>query len=86
MRGLLEELERLATRLGVFSELVERSRGGLKSTYDVTSCRCGSSNRIARVYDERLGDPRAAIEAYRRILGVDEENARRSSRSRPCTR
>ena len=67
------ELERIATMLGGFGDLVADLDKALAATYDVAT-QVAILERIASIQDERLGDPRAAIVAYRRILEIDESN------------
>jgi len=73
-RELRSELERLATMLGAFGDLVADLEKALGATFEI-STQVEILERIATIQDERLGDPRAAIVAYRRILEADESNA-----------
>lgn len=73
-RELRGELERIATMLGSFGDLVADLEKALAATYDVAT-QIEILERVATIQDSRLGDPRAAIVAYRRILEADESNA-----------
>lgn len=73
-KELRSELERIATMLGAFAELVVDLEKAREASFDVPT-QVEILERVATIQDERLGDPRAAIVAYRRILEADESNA-----------
>lgn len=64
------ELERLAELLGAWDELAESYEHGIESTTDELVKRelLGS---LAKVYDERLDDPRSALVTYSRLSKLD---------------
>jgi tetratricopeptide (TPR) repeat protein len=68
------ELERLAREQGLWAELVEVYQGvlGKRPEKDIER---NVNLRVARVYDEELGDPQHAEEAYLRVLGLDAKDA-----------
>lgn len=68
------EVDRLAAMLEAWNELVAAYEQAIAASTDpvTTSSLLGT---IARVHDEKRGDPRAAIETYERLLGHDAEDA-----------
>lgn len=68
------EVDRLAALLGAYDALVEAYENAIKASTDpvVTT---SLLNTIARVHDEKRGDPRAAIETYERLLAHDPDDA-----------
>jgi tetratricopeptide (TPR) repeat protein len=68
------EVDRLAAALGAWDAVVEAYEKAIKATSDA-SVITSLLNTIARVHDEKRGDPRAAIETYERLLGHDEGDA-----------
>lgn len=70
---ILIGLQRLAEGRGVWESFVNALEAGLKSTYD-TNRQAELLRLIARTHDRRLGDPRAAIDGFKRLLEVDERD------------
>lgn len=68
------EVDRLAGQLGAYDPLVAAYEAAIKASTDpvVTT---SLLNTIARVHDEKRGDPRAAIETYERLLAHDADDA-----------
>ncbi|MFO0680476.1 MAG: tetratricopeptide repeat protein [Sandaracinus sp.] len=68
------QVDRLAGVLGTYDLLVEAYEAAIKASTDpvVTS---SLLNTIARVHDEKRGDPRAAIVTYERLIAHDAEDA-----------
>jgi tetratricopeptide (TPR) repeat protein len=70
---LRSEVDRLAARLGAWDDLVAVYEQALASTMDpAVVARLLAT--IARVHDEKRGDPRGAIDAYERLATVDESD------------
>jgi tetratricopeptide (TPR) repeat protein len=71
----LAEIERIATTLERFSELVDvYQEQAFKLEASDISGRADLLSRAAKLYAGRLGNRRAAIEAWKLVLGLDAEN------------
>ena len=64
------ELERLAAALAAWDELAESFEHGIKTTDDELVKR-DLLRAAAKVYDEKLDDPRAALDAFGRLSALD---------------
>ena len=70
---LFEELCRLAGLIAGFAGLVAILEKAVDGSYDFElTARVWA--RIARIYDEQLADPSQAIEAWRKVTGVHDED------------
>jgi golgin subfamily B member 1 len=69
-----EELERLAAELGAWDELAEGYEHGIEQTDDDLVKR-ELLLSLARLYDERLDDPRRALDTYGRLADLDPDEA-----------
>ncbi len=67
------ELDRLAQVLGCWDKHVEAYELAVKETDD-TVLVSDLLSSVARVHDEKRGDPRAAIETYERLHGIDADD------------
>ena len=70
---ILDGLRRLAEQRGSWDEFVNALEKGLHETYD-TVRQAQILRLVAHTRDRRLGDPRAAIDAYSRLLEADESD------------
>ena len=70
---LRAEVDRLAERTGNWRDHVAAYEAAVASSTD-DATKLLLLGIIARVQDERLGDPRAAIKAYERCLSIEPEN------------
>lgn len=68
---ILQGLLRLAGERGSWESLVKALEAGLTESFDVAR-QAEILRLVAQTQDRRLGDPRAAIDAYTRLLEVDE--------------
>jgi tetratricopeptide (TPR) repeat protein len=66
------EVERLANALGSWSDYIETSEQAAAASDDPT-LKSSFLRSIAETQDRRLGDPRAAIQTFRRMLEADPE-------------
>lgn len=66
------EVDRIAAQLGTWDAHVRAYEEALSKTEDV-SVRSSLLATMARVHDEKRGDPRAAIETYERLLEVEPD-------------
>ncbi len=64
------ELERLATILKAWERLSESYEQGIEKTNDDTTKR-ELLSAVAKVYDDKINDPRRALGAYRRLSELD---------------
>lgn len=64
------DLERLAEALSAWEDLAESYENGIQTTTDDTVKR-ELYGALARVYDERIDDPRRALTAYGRLSALD---------------
>ena len=69
-QGVLEQLQRLATALGGWAELVAALEAGLQKLDD-GAMKADLLRQIARTLDRRLGDFRGAVAAYERLLKLE---------------
>lgn len=69
-QGVLEQLQRLATALGAWAELVAALEAGLPKLDD-GAMKADLLRQIARTLDRRLGDFRGAVAAYERLLQLE---------------
>ncbi|MEC7523122.1 MAG: tetratricopeptide repeat protein [Myxococcota bacterium] len=65
-----DQVDRLANELGTWDAHVAAYEQALTQSTD-PSVQSALLGRIARVHDEKRGDPRSAIETYERLLEVD---------------
>lgn len=67
------EVDRIASELGTWDAHIAAYEEALRTTQDpaTTSTLLGT---MARVHDEKRGDPRAAIETYERLLEADTDD------------
>lgn len=72
--GVRSEVDRLATVLDDWNGLVSAYEAAIQASADPVITTALLST-VARVHDEKRGDPRAAIETYERILQNDTEDA-----------
>jgi tetratricopeptide (TPR) repeat protein len=70
---LMSEMERLAGLLGNWSELVARYEAGLDDIYDAELLSRMHST-VARLYETRLSSDRQAVGAWRKLLGVKDDD------------
>lgn len=72
--SIREEVDRLAMALDAWNDLVRTYELAISASTDsvVTSSLLGA---LARIHDERRGDPRAAIDTYERLVAHDPEDA-----------
>lgn len=68
------ELDRLAQVLGAWDELVAAYEQAIAATQDPSRV-SELLGTIARVHDEKRGDPRAAIQTYERLLENDPDDS-----------
>lgn len=68
------ELDRLADALDAWAQHVQAYEQALGNADDPAT-KSELLNTIARVHDEKRGDPRAAIETYERLLAHDPDDA-----------
>jgi len=66
-------VDRLAVELGTWDSHVTAYEEALKNTQDMM-VKATLLGQIARVHDEKRGDPRSAIETYERLLEVDHDD------------
>lgn len=71
---ILEGLKRLADERDSWEDFVDALEKGLANSYD-TYRQAELLRIIARTQDQELGDPRAAIKSYKRLLEVDDRDA-----------
>ncbi|MGE3633236.1 MAG: hypothetical protein AB7P00_25280, partial [Sandaracinaceae bacterium] len=67
------EVDRIADALGTWDALIHAYEHALTQTADA-SVQAALLMRVARVHDEKRGDPRSAITTYERLLEVDPED------------
>ena len=67
------EVDRLANELGTWDAHIAAYEEALAHAVDPT-VKSALLGRMARVHDEKRGDPRAAIETYERLLEVDSDD------------
>lgn len=72
-RPLYEELTRLAAAIPAWRELVGILEKAVESTYD-QELLARVQARIAGIYDEKLDEPAKAIDAWRRVTAVHDED------------
>ncbi len=68
-----EQVDRLASELGTWDAHVQAYEHALAQTEDV-SVQAALLSRVARVHDEKRGDPRSAITTYERLLEIDADD------------
>lgn len=71
---ILQGLQRLAEQRGAYEDFVEALEKGLKEAFDPNR-QAELLRLIAQTQDRQLGDPRAAIDGYCRLLEVDDRDA-----------
>jgi tetratricopeptide (TPR) repeat protein len=69
-QGVLEQLQRLATALGTWAELVAVMDAGVQKLDD-GAMKADLLRQCARTLDRRLGDFRGAVSAYERLLQLE---------------
>ncbi|MFK7988880.1 MAG: hypothetical protein AB8I08_22870, partial [Sandaracinaceae bacterium] len=69
---LRSEVDRIANQLGTWDAHVRAYEDSVKGTEDI-AVKSMLLGTIARVHDEKRGDPRAAIETYERLVEVDPD-------------
>ena len=67
------ELDRLAAELGEWGGLVQAYLGGIEDLQDLDLA-VEILSKVARTFDEKLGDADRAIECFHRVLAIDEAN------------
>ncbi len=72
--GTRAHIDRLASRVGAWDDHVAAYEAALAAATE-DSVKVQLLTTIARVHDEKRGDPRAAIKAYERLLAVDSDDA-----------
>ena len=72
-RDAIDNLERLAAKSGNWQQLVALYQENLEQVVDPQQ-QIDVGLRIARTYEEQLGDIDASIQHYRRLLDVDHEH------------
>ncbi|MBI2894767.1 MAG: tetratricopeptide repeat protein [Deltaproteobacteria bacterium] len=68
------DLEKLSEILESWSEHVELLEGGAGAVEDPALAR-ELWLKVASIYDERIGDPDLAVDAYNRVLAIDPQDA-----------
>jgi tetratricopeptide (TPR) repeat protein len=67
------EVDRFAAQLGTWDALITAYETAFAASTDASS-KASLLGTMARVHDEKRGDPRAAIETYERLLEIDPED------------
>ena len=70
---LLENLERLADPLDRWGEVVHALEGGVEESYD-PELQARMQAKIATIQEAQLGEPEAAVEAWRKVLEAREDD------------
>ncbi|MFO0695524.1 MAG: tetratricopeptide repeat protein [Polyangiales bacterium] len=65
------EIDRIAGGAGAWNELVEAYERGIAAAGDDAALVSQLLATVARIHDEKRGDPRSAIETYERLLAHD---------------
>lgn len=68
------EVDRLAALTGDWNALVQAYEAAIAASTD-SVVQSSLLNTVARIHDEKRGDPRAAIETYERLLELDKDDA-----------
>jgi tetratricopeptide (TPR) repeat protein len=68
------EVDRLAALTGDWNALVQAYEAAIAASTDAV-VQSSLLNTVARIHDEKRGDPRAAIETYERLLELDKDDA-----------